>query len=95
MYFGQDIDAMIEARNAQAWEELNQEPILDTEDVMYQLSGVEDDLKNAMFDLGEAVKAAEGFPVEYRIKSIMDDINRLNDEVISLKARIKEEVKST
>ena len=95
MMFGQDVAAMVEARNAREWEELNEEPVLDTEEVMYQLAGVEDDFSNAKYDLGEAIKLAEGFPLKYQIESIMDDLNRLNDDIISLKARIKEEVKAS
>lgn len=88
--FGQDLDAMIEARNAREWEEQNAEPVMDVEDVVYWLGIGQDELKDGIAALGTAAQDADGFPAHARIMSLIGDIITIRDEITSLIARTKE-----
>jgi len=92
--FGQDLDAMIEARNAAEWEEINEEREIDADEIEYQMDECDDDLENALTDLAEAIKAAEGSPEEYRIRSLFSDLEAVRSDVAILKKKILEAVKS-
>lgn len=94
MMFGQDIGAMIEARNAREWEEANREPEMDPEAVDLSLGDALSELTDACGDLAMAAAEAEGFPYAARIMSLFADLETIQDEITSLRARISEEVKS-
>jgi hypothetical protein len=91
--FGQDLDAMIEARNAAEWEEINEEREIDADEIEYQMDECDDDLENALTDLAEAINAVEGLPEENRIRSIFEDLTSVRNDVAVLKKKILEAVK--
>ena len=88
--FGQDLDAMIEARNAAEWEEINEEPVLDREEVCERLNGALDSLKDVFIEIGGALSETGGFSVHSQVSSIWDDLELVQDDLTSLIARIKE-----
>lgn len=88
--FGQDLDAMIEARNAAEWEEINEEPVLDREEVCERLNGALDSLKDVFIEIGGALSETGGFSVHSQVSSIWNDLELVQDDLTSLIARIKE-----
>jgi len=92
--FGQDLDAMIEARNSAEWEEITEVVQPDADEIEYQMNECDDDLANALTDLAEAIKAAEGSPEENRIRSIFSDLESVRNDVAILKQKILKAVKS-
>jgi hypothetical protein len=90
----QDVDAMIEARNAREWEELNEVKELDASEVLLDLDYALDHIQSAKKDLGDAMNEADGFPIKYRIESIFDVLDTLEVEINTLMENLKKEVKS-
>ena len=86
--FGQDLDAMIEARNAREWEEQNAEPEMDVCGVASELGYAWDELEKGYSRLAEACGKAEGFPAEYKIQSLIDRLEDLQDEIRELKREV-------
>ena len=87
MYFGQDIDAMIEARNAREWEEQNKVAEPDYAEIEMHISDALDYLRVALAD---AMVEAKDSPEEARIRSLVDDIESLQNDAASMRARMKE-----
>ena len=90
MTFGQDLDAMYEARCAREWEKNNE----DTEVPVYL---IESELRNAWGECSDAndrlawaCEYAEGTPAENRIQSLIDDLEKIQGEI----KKIEEEVKT-
>lgn len=87
----QDVDAMWEADAAAEWERIN-EPDMDAErikDAAELVNNAYDSMANAIQWLYEASKEAEGTLAEDKVISIMDDLEALHDDVLSLKIRMK------
>lgn len=94
MYFGQDVGAMIEARNAREWEAQNTFIAPDYKEIDTELEDALESLKTAYQAIADAAREAEGIPGEYRISSLLGDIDVIRDDITSLKARLREEAKS-
>lgn len=92
LIFGQDLDAMIEARNSAEWEEINEEPELDTEDVAEELTDALDDLLQCMKHIGTAANTAKGFPVWDDLMELFDGLEPYQTDVETLRDRIKKGV---
>ena len=90
MYFGQDIDAMIEARNAREWEEQNKVAEPDYAEIEMHISDALDYLRETMMALADAMVEAKDSPEEARIRSLVDDIESLQNDAASMRARMKE-----
>jgi len=88
--FGQDLDAMYEARCAQDWEDQNREPEMDVCGVDAQLGYAWDEMENAYNHLAEAIGIAEDFPVEYKIQSVLDELENLQNEVRKIQKEVKD-----
>ena len=86
--FGQDLDAMIEARNEQEWEDQNKEE-LPASGILEELGSAWDRVSEAFDHLAEAVGLAEGFPIECRIESVMNDLEDLQNEISKLKREVR------
>ena len=84
------LDSMIEARNAMEWEELNREPEVDMDEAAGLLGDALDDISIVFKDLGEAAAAVKGHPMEDRILSLFKDLELVQDDMVSMKARIEE-----
>lgn len=91
---GQDVAAMVEARNAAEWEELNEEPVLDKEEIFYDLTDALDDLLQCLKSIGEAAKVADGFQERHELLSLFDDGETYQTEVENMIAKFKKEVRS-
>ena len=89
MTFGQDLDAMIEARNARELEEQNEEPEMDAGGVASELGYAWDELEKGYSRLAEACGRAEGFPAEYKIQSLIDRLENLQNEIRDLKREVQ------
>ena len=87
------LDSMIEARNAQEWEDLNQEPEVDAGMAVEFLGYALGDLETVVSEIGEAAGAMKGDPMEYRILSLLEDIGRVQDDMTSMRARLEEVTK--
>ena len=92
--FGQDIGAMIEARNAREWEEQNTFVEIDYAEVDTGLEDALDSVKTAYQAIADAANEAEGSPEAYRIRSLLGDLDVIRDDLISLRAMIQKEVKT-
>lgn len=89
MTFGQDLDAMIEARNAREWEEQNAEPEMDVCGVDSQLGYAWDEMEKAYNHLAEAIGIVEDFPVEHKIQSVLDELENLQNEIRKIQREVK------
>ena len=67
MYVEQDVGAMIEARNAREWEELNTFIEPDFEEIDLDMGDALDNLTEACKALADAAKELEYHPYEYRV----------------------------
>jgi len=94
MYFGQNLDAMIEARNAREWEELNKTVKPNYTEIDEGLDEALDGLKDTYQAIADAALEANGSPNEYRISALLIDLDNIRDELTSLKNRLREEAKS-
>lgn len=92
--FGQDLDAMIEARNAREWEELNAFAEIDYAEIDTELEDALDSLKDSYQAIADAANEAEGSPDAYKIRSLLGDLDVIRDDLISLRANLKKEVRS-
>ena len=92
--FGQDLDAMIEARNAREWEELNAFAEIDYAEIDTELEDALDSLKDSYQAIADAANEAEGSPDAYKIRSLLGDLDVIRDDLISLIANLKKEVRS-
>lgn len=90
MTFGQDLDAMIAARNAREWEDQNAEPEMDVCGCVSQLGYAWDKMCEAYDHLAEADGMAEGFPAEHRIQSVLDTLENLKDEIRKIQREVKD-----
>lgn len=86
------LDAMYEAESDKIWEDQNKDrSLIEVIDYMqYAMNYSEDMARN----LGEAIEAAKGTVYEARIASVFEDLERLQDDLTSLKARMEEARKS-
>ena len=91
---GQDLDAMIEARNAREWEELNAFAEIDYAEIDTELEDALDSLKDTYQALADSANEAEGSPDAYKIRSLLGDLDVIRDDLISLRANLKKEVRS-
>lgn len=89
MTFGQDLDAMIEARRAMEWEEENAEPEMDVCGVESELGYAWDELEKGYDRLAEACGKAEGFPAEHKIQSLIDRLEKLQNEIRDLRKEVQ------
>ena len=94
MVFGQDVGAMIEARNAREWEDQENRPELDCYGVYYKLGAALDCVSDAGGILAKAEKQADGFPVAHRIGALADDVANLTDAIERIRKELMREVKS-
>lgn len=85
------LDAMYEAESDKIWEEQNKDRSLTEviDQMQYAMNYSEDVARN----LGEAINEAKGTVYEARIMSIFEDLERLQDDMTSLKARMEEEAR--
>lgn len=85
------LDAMYEAESDKIWEEQNKDRSLTEviDQMQYAMNYSEDVARN----LGEAINEAKGTVFEARIMSIFEDLERLQDDMTSLKARMEEEAR--
>ena len=90
MYVEQDVGAMIEARNAREWEELNTFIEPDFEEIDLDMGDALDNLTEACKALADAAKELEYHPYEYRVRSLFSDLESIQDDITSLRARLKE-----
>lgn len=89
MMFGQDVSAMIEARNAMEWEELNEEPEMPVSDVDSQL-GEAFRLLNESYDrIAKAADYAKDFPLEAKLDSILHDLENLTNDIEKYRREVK------
>ena len=90
MMFGQDVSAMIEARNAREWEELNEEPeLLPVSDVEKHL-GEAFRLLNESYDrIAKAADYAKDFPLEAKLDSILHDLENLTNDIEKYRREVK------
>lgn len=87
---GQDVDAMYEARCAQEWEEINEEPEIPFHLVDSELNYAWGEMSDAYDRLAWACDYAEGHPVYYRIQSLLNDLENLQNEVKKLQKEVKD-----
>ena len=87
-----DAQAMWEADAAAEWERINEpdESEEKLKDAAELVGNAYDSMANAIQWLYDASKEAEGTIAEDRIKSVMDDLETLHDDVLSLKYRLKD-----
>ena len=85
-----DVDTLYERYCEAEWERLNAETPMDTQEVVYDLESAKESLEDVFYRLGQAIKEAEGFPVEDKIRSLWDDFETVQDDLVSLIARVKE-----
>lgn len=88
-YLGQDVGAMVEARNAREWEEQSREPKIDICGVNSELGYAWDALEKGYNRLSEACGLAEGAPMEYRIQSVLNRLEDLQNEIRALQKEVK------
>lgn len=82
------LDRMYETESAQMWAEGNRY------DIIYSLADARSDLGDAMRYLEEAVKDAEDWhSCEGKIRSMIDSVEALMDEIKDLKTELEREVK--
>ncbi len=86
---GQNVSAMIEARNAREWEEQSREPKIDICGVNSELGYAWDALEKGYNRLSEACGLAEGAPMEYRIQSVLNRLEDLQNEIRALQKEVK------
>lgn len=87
----QDVQAMWEAAAAAEWERIT-EPDKDAEkmqDAAHSVGYAYDNISQAMQHLYDAFKEAEGTVAEDRIASLMNDLEDLQDDVLSMKCDLK------
>lgn len=85
--FGQDLDAMIEARNALEWEEQNWE--MPAGDVEAQLNAAIRLMNEAYDKIAAAADSAEGFPMANKLDSILYDLENLQNELENYQREVK------
>lgn len=83
------LDAMWENESARIWEEQNKDP--DLSEAITRMDWAMDHAADVATHLGEAIEAAKGTVYEARIMSIFEDLETLQDDMTSLKARMEEE----
>jgi hypothetical protein len=89
MEFGQDVGAMIEARNAQEWEELNAEPEIPVYLIDSELWNAWCECSDANDRLAWACEYAKGHPFEDKVLSLMDEIEKIQDAIKKLQEEVK------
>ena len=87
--FGQDLDAMIEARNAREWEEQNAEPEMPVGDVEAHLSAAIRLLNEAYDKIAAAANSADGFPMADKLDSILYDLENIQNDVEKYQREVK------
>jgi hypothetical protein len=92
---------MEEAAALRQWEEINEASGIEEESEEMDRCRVYDFLNDSLDDFSEgydrlayAAEAAHGFPMEDRIMSIANDLDRLADAVKKLMSDLKKEAKS-
>jgi len=85
------LDSMYEARCAADWEAQNEEKQMDVGMAINFLTFALDSSLEASGYLGQAMEVAEGFPVKYRIESIFDELETLQDEIRGIKGDLERE----
>ena len=93
MTFGQDLDAMIEARNAREWEEQNTFAEIDYAEIDTGLEDALDSLGDTYQAIADAANEAEGSPDAFKIRSLLGDLEVIRDDLISLRAMIQKGAK--
>ena len=92
--FGQDLDAMVEARNAQEWEEINEEPEV-------PVSLIDSELYDAWCEMSEAYdrmawaceyadKNQSSRAIYNKILSVMNDLENLQGEIEKMRREVKD-----
>ena len=90
MTFGQDLDAMIDARNAREWEEENEEPEIDISRIVSCLGYAWGNISDAINDwLADACDIAEGIPAGAKIQSIIDRLEDIQEEIKTLQREVE------
>lgn len=87
----QDVQAMWESAAAAEWERIT-EPDKDTEkmqDAAHSVGHAYESICQAMQQLYDAFKETEGTVAEDRIASLMNDLEDLQDEMISMKCNLE------
>jgi len=84
------LDSMVEARAAREWEEINQEPVIDTDMAINFLGFALGDLESVFSSIGEAADSVKSSPMHYRILSLLEDLGRVRDDITSIKTRMEE-----
>ena len=89
--FGQDIDAMIEARNAREWEEENEAPEIQVSRIASCLGYGWGYISDAINDhLAEACDLAEDTPVWAKIQSVIDRLEGIQEEIKTIQKEVNE-----
>ena len=91
----QNVDAMIETRNAREWERQNPDPFPFYRAAVDQMGNAYTELSNAIKYLSEASEAIDGYTDSYRIDSVREALEGLQDEVERLQQKFKREVKAS
>lgn len=89
MIFGQDLDAMIEARNAQEWEELNAEPEIPVYLIDSQLWYAWCECSDANDRLAWACEYAKNHPFAAKVESLIDEVEKIQNEIKKLQEEVK------
>ena len=92
--FGQDLDAMYEARCAQDWEDQNAEVEICWEDVDEDFGSAIESIRATKESLEEASVLTDGLPVKSRIMSLIMDLGSIMSDVETIRANLKKEVKT-
>jgi hypothetical protein len=82
-----ELDLMYETALAEDWEEQNRTIVI--AGVHPALDAAYSKIKEGCELLSDAVSKAEGYPVEFRIESVLNDMEKLQEEI----NRIRKEVK--
>ncbi len=88
MTFGQDLDAMYEARCSREWEEANEEPEIDKDGINKNLGSAWNGLDSGYNRLIEACDLAENTPVWAKIQSVIARIEDMQTELRGLQVEV-------
>lgn len=89
MIGGQDVDMMVESRNAREWEELNEEPEIPVHLIDSELWNAWCECSDANDRLAWACEYAKDHPIAARIESLMDGIETIQAEIKKLQEEVK------
>ena len=84
-----NLDAMIEDRNAQEWEDQNREEPTDTTPAINRMADATYPLHEAIRCLHQAAKLIEGDPEEHRIEALAMDLESVSDDIDRLLTKME------